>query len=925
MTVINTNVGALNARVAALGAQSGMEKAMQRLSSGLRINQAADDAAGLAVATKMESQLRGINMAIRNSNDGISLVQTAESGMGEISNMVIRMRELSVQMANGIYSDGDRSNAQLEVEALLAEIDKIADNTNFNGVKVLDGSYNSEIRAGNTNAEVIGIAVDRMNTDALGGVAITDASEAAIDTSNVFVHTRAKTNITAGEGQVQINKDVFSSGFTDFVIANGSGTYSLGAETDAALFSISSAGIVTLQAGELDFDNATDANFDGVYEFSVTYTNGAGTESVTEDVVLTITDTATVSASTNSATTTLTVQEAETVNFESAGTDGVLSDAFKEFVAADTPNATSGYTLTGTDNGDFSINSSTGAVSVVTGAFDFENPADADTSNDYEFVITYTNSTGNTFAETITLNVTNNAITDASINQTDQELSTTGRSSIQVSADSTNDFFFDIAEASHRDLLSQGAKDFIDRHTSDTLATAELFYGFENAATDQTANNVANSAVSHLFDTTGVAHAAVTEAALVDAHAATSGATRQVLYFNNDTVNAVTGQIQIELTLGSAADSTAAGEEQFTETITIDIVAAATAGTNTFVQGSGRTEQTGALSEITGTSDGEEVVFSMRNRALFADLNTYVDNNSGGSYAITAQTDADNGGGNDSFTISGNEVTLEAGANAGTYTFTVTYTDRDGNTFAQDVELETTAATNPSTATVSLVSTDQTKDGSAQSTEVTGGKSVIQVDETLRATIKSTGADTVLSGQLTTFMNSHTSGSWSLAGTDAASFEVDKNGDISSRVIMNFEDKAQYEFDLVYTSGDNVYTESIVLNVNNSVLDDGDHIENVNIGTQAGAQDAIDILDNALNQITAAQAKLGSTQNRLQHNIDNLTAASSLTEQARGRITDADFALETSQLSKQQILSQAATSMLAQANQSKQSVLALLQ
>ena len=91
------------------------------------------------------------------------------------------------------------------------------------------------------------------------------------------------------------------------------------------------------------------------------------------------------------------------------------------------------------------------------------------------------------------------------------------------------------------------------------------------------------------------------------------------------------------------------------------------------------------------------------------------------------------------------------------------------------------------------------------------------------------------------------------------------------------------------------------------------------------ADRACKFLDQALNQITAAQAKLGSTQNRLQHNIDNLTAASSLTEQARGRITDADFALETSQLSKQQILSQAATSMLAQANQSKQSVLALLQ
>ena len=356
MTVINTNVGALNARVAALGAQSGMEKAMQRLSSGLRINQAADDAAGLAVATKMESQLRGINMAIRNSNDGISLVQTAESGMGEISNMVIRMRELSVQMANGIYSDGDRANAQLEVEALLAEIDKIADNTNFNGVKVLDGSYNSEIRAGNTNAEVIGIAVDRMNTDALGGTAITDATEAAVDTSNTFVHTRAKTNITAGEGQVQINKDIFSSGFTEFVLSNGSGTYSMGSETDAALFSVSSAGIVTLQAGELDFDNATDANFDGVYEFSVTYTNSGGTESVTEDVVLTITDTATPTASTNTAATTLTVQEAENVEFETVGSSGVLSDAMKEFFAADTQNSTSGFALSGTDNALFSVN-----------------------------------------------------------------------------------------------------------------------------------------------------------------------------------------------------------------------------------------------------------------------------------------------------------------------------------------------------------------------------------------------------------------------------------------------------------------------------------------------------------------------------------------------------------------------------------------
>ena len=164
MTVINTNVGALMARTYAATSASRTETSMERLSSGLRINGAADDAAGLAVANKMQSQLKGIKMAVRNSQDGISLVQTAESGMGEISNMILRMRELAVQMENGIYTAKDRDNAQLEVNALLAEVDKIANNTRFNDVKVLDGSYDQTIRAGNTNAETIRVNVGSLKT-----------------------------------------------------------------------------------------------------------------------------------------------------------------------------------------------------------------------------------------------------------------------------------------------------------------------------------------------------------------------------------------------------------------------------------------------------------------------------------------------------------------------------------------------------------------------------------------------------------------------------------------------------------------------------------------------------------------------------------------------------------------------------------------
>ena len=172
MTAINTNPGALAARNAALKATRSMENAMERLSSGYRINSAADDAAGLAVATKMQSQLGGINMAIRNNQDGVGLVQTAEAGMQEIRNMLLRIRELAVQMANGIYGSGDRLNADLEVTALLSQIELIADNTRFNGVTLLSSSASKNIQAGSTTAEKIGVKISAVTAT---GLLVTDA------------------------------------------------------------------------------------------------------------------------------------------------------------------------------------------------------------------------------------------------------------------------------------------------------------------------------------------------------------------------------------------------------------------------------------------------------------------------------------------------------------------------------------------------------------------------------------------------------------------------------------------------------------------------------------------------------------------------------------------------------------------------------
>ena len=204
MTVINTNVGALMARTYAARANQNMSTAMERLSSGQRINRAADDAAGLAVANKMESQQRGIKMAIRNSKDGISLAQTAESAMTEVTNMVLRMRELSVQMDNGIYTGKDRDNAQLEINALLAEIDKIANNTRFNDVKLLDGSYDQTIRAGNTNAETTRITLNSMfvKDTGSGASALVAGNSAAgpEETTAADYNTNFATSLTAQLG-----------------------------------------------------------------------------------------------------------------------------------------------------------------------------------------------------------------------------------------------------------------------------------------------------------------------------------------------------------------------------------------------------------------------------------------------------------------------------------------------------------------------------------------------------------------------------------------------------------------------------------------------------------------------------------------------------------------------------------------------------
>jgi flagellin len=185
--IINSNVLSLNAQRNLQTSQSLLATSLQRLSSGLRINSAKDDAAGLAISNRFTAQIRGLNQAVRNANDGISLAQTAEGALVEVGNNLQRIRELAVQSANATNSASDRASLQAEVDQLLSEIDRVANQTSFNGVQVIDGSFSSAVFQVGANAnETITVAVSiDANVAALGGDVTTSTGASGSVTATI--------------------------------------------------------------------------------------------------------------------------------------------------------------------------------------------------------------------------------------------------------------------------------------------------------------------------------------------------------------------------------------------------------------------------------------------------------------------------------------------------------------------------------------------------------------------------------------------------------------------------------------------------------------------------------------------------------------------------------------------------------------------
>ena len=172
--VVNTNVSSLTAQRSLAASSNMLDTAMERLSTGSKINSASDDAAGLAIVQRMTAQIQGLQMAVKNANDGISMTQSIEGALVEVSDMLQRLRELSIQAANATSTDVDRSYIQEEVNLLIAEISRISANTRYNGQHVLDGTFsNVQLQVGTEGGETINFSVDSTAANQLGSFNIT--------------------------------------------------------------------------------------------------------------------------------------------------------------------------------------------------------------------------------------------------------------------------------------------------------------------------------------------------------------------------------------------------------------------------------------------------------------------------------------------------------------------------------------------------------------------------------------------------------------------------------------------------------------------------------------------------------------------------------------------------------------------------------
>ncbi len=292
MSVINTNVSSLQAQNSLHTNQSKLTTAMERLSSGVRINSAKDDAAGLAITTRMTSEIRGLTAAVRNANDGISVAQTAEGSLGEITNILQRLRELAVQSANSSNNSTDRSFLNTEASQLIDEAQRIGTQTNFNGVKLLDGSFTSQnFQVGaNTGEVVVFNSIADSKATALGKNVLEAAGTKLGKTLTTGVLATSVADAAAAVNGVTAETDLYittANGGKSSVIAYGLAADNTGANAGAEKIAAvinSKAANIGITAIATNSTTLSDLSTAGVVSFKLNGANVSAEITTTNDL-----------------------------------------------------------------------------------------------------------------------------------------------------------------------------------------------------------------------------------------------------------------------------------------------------------------------------------------------------------------------------------------------------------------------------------------------------------------------------------------------------------------------------------------------------------------------------------------------------------------------------------------------------------------
>ena len=936
MTAINTNTAALNAQYYLAKSNKEMESSMAKLSSGQKVNSAADDAAGLAIASRMTSQIKGLAMAVKNSNDSMSLAQTAEGAMEEVTNMLQRIRELAVQSANGTMNDSDRASLDSEVQALKTEIDRVANTTTFNSQKLLDGSYSSTFQIGDKGGQTVNLDINAVSTSALG-MGDGASSSKSIVSSRLNLDSSGTLSSAVDAGDVVINGQAL-------------GAFATTDDVEAIVTNINA-----------NVDNVTASAFNVVVAKTIGdgVTGGAtasGLTLKTREMGATQDTTFTISASSSM------TELVNNINNETGGvikaevnTDGklVLSNNTGAFITIDDESTStgSGFDNAGTQhNGFLKLESSDGSnIRIERGNAALAAPgalADLQAFGLNETINTTATDGYTVVGEALKSNKTHFGVVETTQGKTgtNEVQSIVGLDAAALTALSGHTF-----------SVTDNAGNTVTTAALDTSVTlAEIKTALDTAITAfNTAADAASPKTSNFLAAVTAGTDALTLTYSVDVTGASNvgDSTAQNVNMAKAFATAGTSTSGLETAYGKG-DLSINGVEIFNSDIAsntfggkLNLINSFTADTG--VTASAKFDQTFAI-DPNKIFKGDVISFNGVEIEVTAssDVGSLVT-------AINARTDATGL----TASRSGNNVTLQ-GENVQALTIEqLSATEMTGRLVSAINDATTTAG---DTRTVAINASDIHAGreytfsvagvGAAMSVDITAAadETAASFAEKIEDALQASHATYELLGDITLSGSTVTFTADAVAGTATIKLEVKSIGDTFGTtngvgvtsygsIKLDSVDNNPIKIDLgeVTTAANhkrlhgfleaNVGAADYDVNAPQLSASGGTSMAGLSVSTAAGATKALATLDRAIDSVNANRGTLGALQNRLEYTINNLSSISNATSGAKGRIMDADFAQETSQLTKNQILSQAATSMLAQANQSKQGILALLQ